>query len=1333
MWAIVFGKRRAGGAPLRRLARAGRCGAPAGPLRAEAGIDLTITGGGGSVFARSPQFRRGDGARPVGPDLDRRLIARKARCAVRARVFGKRLLMGLTALGMVAALLGAEPEGALGAHGDDPDVDFEPIYSACVGAAAESFGFEDTVGSFAEESINCIAHFGVTTGRSATEYAPGESVLRWQMALFLARAARAAGIVLETPASDQGFTDIGGVSASARNAINGLAKAGIMAGTSQTTFGPNSSVTRGSMALLLDAFVREAQPGAGAFGGEVDGFSDVVSDQQQLFTDISGVSLMTHRAIGRIYELGITEGVGDHQFGPERLVTRAQMAVFIARALAHTTARPAGVSLQAAKDQLKGTGDSVDLLVSVRDAAFQPVVDAHVDVFRASTEDDAFRDDGSCAADKVTALVGSAKCGIDVGDEQTDLVGDITLLSLDGITAETAVWAWTGEVGDRFDSDDTAAGQVTVDYAKAANGLLVTTNLADGQTRLKFGETATVVIQVVDEDDVAVPESGHKLTVARSSFADGSSASSTSTMTTDDEGKIAFEFTWTDPVPNEIGDNAQVEVTLRDAPDGLPLRDEDGKTWRAYRLDTFWWADVEPEPTNLVLEQRFDFTEASDEGSGAGASITATLTDQYGAPLRGHTIYFWSDDPVGVGEQSEDTLLARIRNGIATAPDRWYKGVSFRILHDLIGEARYKRTTNRSGEAVLSYTRDADTDAIETVRARLIRGENDLTTADAEDEADLLSEKLSFYWARELGDGEAAAGRILVKQMDARRVVFADGDGRVRMLTYDANDQFSIDGVPDVMADFEKFLDETAAHINVGSYADNPTAVSSIDALSEWPEVDLSAIPVPEAYGRTFTNFNEGIAHYAADGDTIAVGSYMENNYAGAVYVYDGPNDATPTKLTAPTPQPGTYTGAISSDWWNKPWMVNLPTAGGWFGFMVDVRGDTLIVGEPGRLSNRMLSNGNARDGRATDGAVYVYARGDDGGWDLDATLTVGGSTLRGGSAGYRGYTLGQAAVVSGDETHIAACAPRYITAQRRIGGCFIFERPDQTGRNVAADGKWDDDDGATAARVEPSNAYINTHQNRWAEGFGGDRELAISEDGSTVVVGANFFSRVVDGVKYIWAGGAFIFTEPDAGWATQAYDPDAVVWSPTPFWAEKMGRSVAVSADGSTVAVSANFRPNMLRRGKVLVYERPDQTGRSAGDDWDDDLETPTAVLYGSDHPDAPSTCLPASGPVLGCNLGEVFGQWVDISDDGDKILASRAYRTEGNLRGSVTVFTEPAGGWEAVTADAPASSAEYLGDQPKAFLGWRTHFDQATGKIYAAGGNPEANGAIRIWRITP
>ena len=1251
-------------------------------------------------------------------------------CAVSARVFGKRWLVGLTVLGLAAGLLGAGPEGAWGAHGEDDDVDNEPVYSACVGAATESFGFEDTVGTFAEEAIDCIAHYGVTRGRSPTVYAPGESVLRWQMALFIARAAGPAGIVLESPAQDQGFTDIGGVSSSARDAINGLAKAGIMAGTSATTFSPDASVTRGSMAVLLDALVREARPGAGAFGEDADEFSDVRWDNPNVFNDVNTVSLSTYNAIGRIYELGITKGVGDHQYGPGRLVTRAQMAVFITRALAHTVARPAGVSIQAAKDGLKGVGDSAELLISVRDAGFEPVVDAAVDVFRATADEDAFRDDGTCAADNVTSLMGSGKCRIDVGDEQTDLSGDITALSLDGVTADTTVWAWTGDIGDSYDSDDTASGQVTVGYAKSANGILVTDNLAEGQTKLAFGETATVTIQVVDEDDAEVPESGHRVTVAQVVTAGDSTTSSSGTMSTDGDGKIVLEFNQTDP-NTATGDTASVVVTLSDPPTGLPLRDEDGET---FTTKTYAWGDEDPEPTHLVVEQRFESAEASDEGTGAEGSVTATLTDQFGDPIRGETIYFWSDDPAGLGEESEDTVLSRLRTTLAGESGSFYRRFHFTVLHNLVGEARYKRTTNRAGQATLSYSRDADTAVIETIRARLIRGEDDRTTVDREDPRDLLSEKLSFYWARELGDKETASGRILVKEVDARQVVFADEDGRVRMLTYDGNDQFRVDGTPRVLADFEKFLDETAAHVEVTFYSDDPGKVSSIGAQSEWPQVDLSAIPVPEATALNASALTNSFVHYAADGDTIVVGSYFENNYAGAVYVYDGVDDATPAKLTAPAPQPGTFTGDwTTTTWWNKPWSLNVPTAGGRFGWAVDIRGDTLIVSEPGRLSNRMLNHGNARDGRATDGAVYVYARNDSGGWDLDATLTVGGSTLRGGPAGFRGFVLGRSAVISGDEAHVAACAGNFMTAQKRIGGCFLFERPDQAGRDVAADGMWDDDDGAAAPRFEPAGDWVNTHQNRWSEGLAAERELAISRDGSTVVVGAATLSRVVDGARYIWAGAAFIFTEPDAGWSTQAYDPDATVYSPTSYWAELMGQSVTVSADGSTVAVSAHFRPNLMRRGSVLVYERPDQAGRPANDDWPDDLETPTAVLRSPDHPDAPADCLPAAGPVLGCNIGEIFGQWVDINDAGDRIVASRGFRTEGDLRGSVHLFTEPAGGWAAVTADDPASSVEYLGEKPGSVLGWRHNFNQATGRIYAAGSDPDAGNAIRIYEIAP
>ena len=65
------------------------------------------------------------------------------------------------------------------------------------------------------------------------------------------------------------------------------------------------------------------------------------------------MSFGAYGAIRRVYELGIAKGTGDGTtFSPgTALVTRGQMAAFITRALAHTNARPAGVSVQSDKDE----------------------------------------------------------------------------------------------------------------------------------------------------------------------------------------------------------------------------------------------------------------------------------------------------------------------------------------------------------------------------------------------------------------------------------------------------------------------------------------------------------------------------------------------------------------------------------------------------------------------------------------------------------------------------------------------------------------------------------------------------------------------------------------------------------------------------------------------------------------------------------------------------------------------------------------------------------------------------------------------------------------------
>ena len=1244
-------------------------------------------------------------------------------------------------VGFGGFVVGCGGGGVEPAEGLEGEADNEAVYSACVGAALDSAGLVDVVGTFAEDAVNCLAHFGVTRGRTATMYDPGSPVLRWQMALFLSRAAGPAGIAL--PANPAGgFTDIGGLFEGARTAINQMAALDIMPALRRgTSFEPDTAVSRAQMALMLDSFLVAAEKGAGlglgALGADTDELADVVPDDA-VFDDIANVTRGEYSAIRRMFELGVARGTADDRFSPGGLVTRAQMAVFITRMLAHTVARPRGITLQASETSAT-EGESVDLVVSVRDTGLMGVPDALVDVFSSSTPDDAFGSDGRCSADDVSAVGGSGVCEISLSDGATDPSGDLEL-STENLDASTTLWAWTGEAGDRYDADDAVGASVVIAVSKAGTKLRVTDDMPEGATAAEFGERVIFTLQVVDEDGNPVAKKDESVTVVAAETVttagdNGTSNTSSSTRAhkTDASGKIELTFRHTDPRSGSgnTGDSARLNlyITLGSG-SSLTLEDKTnlekaGTAGTSAEDASAVWRDSAPVATTLMLSQTVSYIEASKAGNGAAHAVTATLTDQFGNPVARQKIHFTSDDPLGVGEQSEDAVLARVlASHVGSRPWRAY---GYQVLHELNGVSRYTRTTNRRGAATLTYTRDSDASVIETVRARLVRGADDATRTSG-DEADLFSERLSVYWVAELSDGGSASGRILVKDDENNRVVVAGADGAVTMVTYDSNDHFNALSGPATLADFEKDLKGDAAHLTAGVYDDSMKGVSSFTLAVEWAEPDLSKIPVPTALGLDATALNVGLVYYAVDGGTIVVGSHRENNYAGAVYIYDGVDDASPAKLTPPTPQPSTFTGSYTGgNWRNRPWNLNLPTSGGWFGWAVDIRGDTLVVGEPGRLSTRQIDYGanDPRTGNATDGAAYVYTRDSGGGWTLDATLKAGGSTLGGTPHNKHAFEFGRSVAVSEDEKVIAVGAPRYITSAKRIGGVYVYKRPAS-----AAAGKWDDDNGASSARLEPAADDINTNQNRWSAEFAKDRELALSEDGSTVAVGATLMKVVVDGTRYEWAGAAYVFTAPGSGWTNAIYTPDAKLTSPTPYHSEKLGRSVAVTADGDTVVVSANFRPNMLRRGKALVFERPDSTDDSGK--WDD-LPSPDAVLRAPAHPDAPSTCTAAGGPVLGCSVGDLFGQWVDITDDGSRILASRSYRAEGDLRGSILAFSRPAGGWSAVTDENPAESAEYLGTGPRVSMGWRNTFDQANGSIWAADNDEDVEGlGLRILRLT-
>ena len=366
----------------------------------------------------------------------------------------------LAALAIVASMLATA--GVAGAA-EDRSAEVLQRTSACVDAALDSFGFEDVadLDDERQDAINCIAYYGVTVGKTRTTYDPDSDVTRSQMALFLYRAARAAGVDFTLTADDPVamFSDIGDLGDVRLEAIRGLYGKGIMTGRniggqtavgspSSETFAPYEPINRAEMATYLRNFVRAASPDLFDSDGELEGVEtlDRFDDARQTTT------AATSDAIAEVYELGVTIGRTRSTFDPAGTVRRSNMALFLARTLAHTTARPAGLSVQQ---------DGTMLIVSLRDRRFQPVDTRHtefVDVFVADVDDadDAFNSDGSCDTDLVRevprwhhdpCVIDAGDAQLEDGDAEIDLGDDLTS---DGFTA----WVWLGRLDDEADEDD---------------------------------------------------------------------------------------------------------------------------------------------------------------------------------------------------------------------------------------------------------------------------------------------------------------------------------------------------------------------------------------------------------------------------------------------------------------------------------------------------------------------------------------------------------------------------------------------------------------------------------------------------------------------------------------------------------------------------------------------------------------------------------------------------------------------------------------------------------------------------------------------------------------
>jgi hypothetical protein len=177
------------------------------------------------------------------------------------------------------------------------------------------------------QEIICQAadEVGISVGFVDGTFRPNANTSRRQMALFLERLADLMkdleaedGTLNELPEYDgeNRFTDSEDENAEVISAINRLAEAGIVLGTTPTTYNPGADVTRRQMLLFITRLI-EFVTGAELDEGDGADFPDQAAETAEV-----------QEATDKLFEAGVVEGRADGTFGYGAPINRRQMTWF---------------------------------------------------------------------------------------------------------------------------------------------------------------------------------------------------------------------------------------------------------------------------------------------------------------------------------------------------------------------------------------------------------------------------------------------------------------------------------------------------------------------------------------------------------------------------------------------------------------------------------------------------------------------------------------------------------------------------------------------------------------------------------------------------------------------------------------------------------------------------------------------------------------------------------------------------------------------------------------------------------------------------------------------
>jgi len=354
-----------------------------------------------------------------------------------------------------------------------------------------------------------------------------------------------------------------------------------------------------------------------------------------------------------------------------------------------------------------------------------------------------------------------------------------------------------------------------------------------------------------------------------------------------------------------------------------------------------------------------------------------------------------------------------------------------------------------------------------------------------------------------------------------------------------------------------------------------------------------AAIGYIKASNTDLYDYFGGAVSVSADGKTLAVGARNENSAATGVNA-DQYNDLDYFDYTG-----AVYVFSHSNKGWRQQAYLKASNteADDQFGYSVSLSsdGNTLIVGAPGEKSAATGINGdqnnNAAD--ASAGAVYVFTRSSDN-WQQQAYLKA--SNTRGKDFANSGEHFGHELSLSADGNTLAVSAPYEDSPGTGVNGNQIQDDNPYT-RNTGAVYVFQRNN-----NVWQQQAYIKSDITESRSDFG--RVLTLSADGNTLAVSAydkitgeviGPFARGPDATDFY--GAVYVYARTDGNWTKQAF-----LRSNTDHWVS-FGEALGLSANGNVLAISI---PSKLEKS-VQMFERVDgsweyqSTLRSNNDD---DLE---------------------------------------------------------------------------------------------------------------------------------